>query len=118
MNPLRTLRTRGFALALLAIVASGPAGVAGLLHPFDDIECAPISPRGAQSLDVPSPSPSGDNPHCPTCHLLRSVRWSVSVDASVGFVPASVAAEAPAAQAAVLLDRHASTGGRSPPARA
>jgi hypothetical protein len=117
MNPLRTLRTRGFALALLAIVAAGPSGVAGLLHPFDDIECAPISPEGARTFTGP-PSSSDDELHCPTCHLLRSVRWSLSVDASVGLVHATAASDVPADRIAVLLDRHAGTRGRSPPARA
>jgi hypothetical protein len=82
---------RWAALALLAALVAGPAGIAGILHPLDDLECAPFDESAtspsAPRLTASSLPASADDLHCPTCHLLRGMRWSVSVTPASGVVP-------------------------------
>jgi len=71
---------RLLALWLVTAFLVGPLGLAGVLHSFDDDRCEPV--RGPSAARVAAGGGSGaEDPtdHCPTCHLLRSLRWTGSL---------------------------------------
>lgn len=70
---------RLLALWLVTAFLGGPLGLAGVFHSFDDDACEPVRGHGAVLLEAGGPGGTADQPdHCPTCHLLRSARWTGS----------------------------------------
>ncbi|MGE3844736.1 MAG: hypothetical protein AB7I50_24490 [Vicinamibacterales bacterium] len=76
MSFVQGILRRAFAVVLLAAVVGGPAGLAGTLHEADDVACAPGAADTQQRVGVPQDEAS----HCPTCHLLRSLRFGLAED--------------------------------------
>jgi hypothetical protein len=108
--PARSLFRRGLALTLLVATIGGPAGVLSAFHPFDDLACLPFSGDRPTALVE-----EGSDFHCPTCHLLRSVRWSLSVVPDAG-VAVQVVHALPVPAPAIGSDpAHLAIRGRSPP---
>ena len=103
------------ALALLAALCAGPSGATGVLHPADDTDCRLPLSDGADSGSRVAAAPSDTDLHCPTCHLLRSVRWGMSTSVAPGVVPEcavdlTVGSEGPVATEPLLA-----APGRAPP---
>jgi hypothetical protein len=70
---------RLLALWLVTAFLGGPLGLAGVFHSFDDDACEPLRGRAAVLLEAGGLAGTADQPdHCPTCHLLRSARWTGS----------------------------------------
>jgi hypothetical protein len=106
---------RGVGLALLLALIAGPTGLAGVLHPYDDVEYRSSSPAGPSVVCQAVGAAGEPDVHCPTCHLLRSVRWGVSATAAPGLVPQAMLAGPWLVQAIPLADPQFTQSGRSPP---
>jgi hypothetical protein len=105
------------ALGLLAALFAGPFDVAGVLHPIEDPDCGAAVPDDGHQRQPSWRSASAPDPHCPICHVLRSVRYGTAVVPTQDLVPAAPCGspvpdrEPPSADAALTFP------GRSPPAR-
>lgn len=114
--PFRMLYQRGLALALLVALFAGPSGIAGVLHPFDDVEYRQASATDGEHSCQLIGADQEPEAHCPICHLLRSVRWGLSVVPLPGFVPQALAPLALAVNTAATHGQQLTIPGRSPPA--
>lgn len=71
---------RLLALWLATAFLAGPWGLAGVLHSFDDDRCEPVRGPSAARVEAGGRGGAADAlDHCPTCHLLRSARWTGSL---------------------------------------
>lgn len=71
---------RLLALWLVTAFLGGPLGLAGVLHSVDDDRCERIWRPSAARVEAGGGGGAADRPdHCPTCHLLRSARWTGSL---------------------------------------
>jgi hypothetical protein len=105
---------RALGLVLLVALCAGPTGIAAVLHPLDDVEyrTATATPDGSCSMLA---APEEPGAHCPTCHLIRGVRWGVSASPVPGIAPQAFVPLAGATDTLPSLSLQFTTPGRSPP---
>lgn len=109
----RSFVRRLLAVFLLAALFGGPAGMAGTLHPADDLACAPIDDAGTEQGAFTTVQV--ENAHCPTCHLLRSLRFGVTADLAPVLVALVSVAVCGDSITSPVCDPLPTTPGRSPP---
>jgi len=111
MSFVRDFLRRAFASLLLVAVVGGPAGLAGTLHEADDLACAPGSGDLQERIGVAQAEAS----HCPTCHLVRSLRFGIAEDVALQATVLHASAAADERVVFVVDAFLPRTPGRSPP---